>query len=102
MLRISFFFQLVQTMVDPPTAETVATTAAKTVESIVWRSSKCIYAYDVALEQGVGVQAKVWKAAGQAGPQVIEMETRAGAGLAVAGRLSEGTSSEGAARSKKS
>ena len=76
-------------MVDAPVSDSVTTTtAAEGVETVAYANSKCIYAYDVALEQGVGIQAKAWKAAGQKGPQVIEMQTRAGAGLAVAGRLS--------------
>ncbi|KAF8322068.1 assimilatory sulfite reductase [Clavulina sp. PMI_390] len=70
--------------------------ASEAIETLAWDASKCIYAYDLALQQGVGIHAKTWKAAGRNGPQVIEMETRTGAGLAITGRMSEGTSSEAA------
>src|SRR5258708_4131632 len=73
----------------------VVASAAEVVESIAVRSSSVIYAYDVATRFGLGELAKVAKKTQGNSPTVVEMQTRDGAGLLLAGRLSEGTSSEG-------
>jgi len=81
-------------MVDATSGQTLVTSASEAIESLAWRLSRCIYAYDVALLHNFGVHAKEWRVSGQEGPQVIEMQTRPGAGLGIVGRMSEGTSSE--------
>lgn len=81
-------------MVDDMSRQIVVTSASEAIESLAWRLSRCIYAYDVVLQHNFGVHAKEWRASGQEGPQVIEMQARSGAGLSIVGRMSEGTSSE--------
>lgn len=81
-------------MVHETSGQIVVTSPSEAIESLAWRLSRCIYAYDAALQHNFGAHAKMWRASGQEGPQVIEMQTRSGTGLSIVGRMSEGTSSE--------
>lgn len=57
-------------------------------------NSSAIYVYDVAEQVGFGVLAKAWASAQPHSVPVIPLQTRAGAGLSLVGRLSEGSSQD--------
>ncbi|KZT53179.1 hypothetical protein CALCODRAFT_486552 [Calocera cornea HHB12733] len=72
--------------VQPSAGSTLPTTAAHVVEALASSLSSRVFAYDDALLQGVGQQALDWSSSGQ-GAKAQEMQARAGAGMALLGRL---------------
>ncbi|KAK7061605.1 assimilatory sulfite reductase [Favolaschia claudopus] len=56
-------------------------------------TSSAIYVYDVAEQVGFGTVTKEWAKSSKTAP-VVDLQTRAGAGLSLVGRLSQGTSRE--------
>ncbi|KAF8623422.1 hypothetical protein AX15_006365 [Amanita polypyramis BW_CC] len=70
--------------------------ASNIVEYIASRSyaSSSVYIYDVAEQVGFGTLTKEWAKTDATSATVVDLQTRAGAGLGVIGRLSEGTSYE--------
>ncbi|RXW24595.1 hypothetical protein EST38_g1221 [Candolleomyces aberdarensis] len=71
--------------------------ASQVVEYIASRASasSLVYVYDVAEQVGFGTLTKEWAKAGEPGTApVVDLQTRAGAGLSLIGRLSQGTSHE--------
>lgn len=70
--------------------------ASDLIEWITSRSSvsSAVYVYDVAEQAGFGVLAKAWGSSLETSAPVIPLQTRAGAGLSLVGRLSEGTSQD--------
>ncbi|KAH6915300.1 assimilatory sulfite reductase, partial [Coprinopsis sp. MPI-PUGE-AT-0042] len=71
--------------------------ASQAVEYLSSRtsSSSVVYVYDVAEQVGFGTLTKEWSKHGDKGvAPVVDLQTRAGAGLSLIGRLSQGTSSE--------
>lgn len=56
--------------------------------------SSAVYVYDVAEQIGFGTLTKSWGASLEHSAPVIPLQTRAGAGLSLVGRLSEGTSQD--------
>ncbi|KAG6903382.1 hypothetical protein C0995_013135 [Termitomyces sp. Mi166 len=69
-------------------------TASNIVEFIASRdtSSSTVYIYDLAEQAGFGTWTKEWAKSGSNTAPVVDLQTRAGAGLSLVGRLSEGTS----------
>ncbi|KAL4075990.1 hypothetical protein J3A83DRAFT_4089875 [Scleroderma citrinum] len=76
----------------PQVTEPPKTSASDLIEWISSRrsNSSAVYVYDVAEQVGFGILAKAWASA----VPVIPLQTRAGAGLSLVGRLSEGTSQD--------
>jgi sulfite reductase (NADPH) flavoprotein alpha-component len=72
---------------------TLVTTATSILESLASKHSTHVYVYDSATDVGIGSLTKQWSTTIANAARVLDMETRAGAGLSIAGRLSEGTSS---------
>lgn len=70
--------------------------ASTVVEHIASRSNvtSSVYIYDVALQVGFGTLTKEWAKADNTSAAVVNLQTRAGAGSGIVGRLSEGTSLE--------
>jgi sulfite reductase (NADPH) flavoprotein alpha-component len=66
------------------------------LEQISSRASSAIYLYDVARNVGIGHVSKGISKEEDFSAPVFELQTRAGAGLLLLGRLTEGTSSQGA------
>ncbi|KAH0587290.1 hypothetical protein H2248_006093 [Termitomyces sp. 'cryptogamus'] len=68
--------------------------ASNIVEFIASRatSSSTVYIYDLAEQVGFGTWTKEWAKSGSGTAPVVDLQTRAGAGLSLVGRLSEGTS----------
>ncbi|KAG6880449.1 hypothetical protein C0992_000051 [Termitomyces sp. T32_za158] len=68
--------------------------ASNVVEFIASRnhSSSTVYIYDLAEQVGFGTWTKEWAKSGSGTAPVVNLQTRAGAGLSLVGRLSEGTS----------
>lgn len=66
------------------------------VEYVVSRpqTSSTIFVYDLAEQAGFGTLTKAWSRAGKDSAPVVDLQTRAGAGLTLVGRLSEGTSQD--------
>lgn len=62
------------------------------IEHIATHNSSVVFVYDLAEQLGFGLYTKQWAQAITA--QVVSMQTRAGAGLTLVGRLSEGTSEQ--------
>ncbi|KAF8165196.1 hypothetical protein B0H34DRAFT_227812 [Crassisporium funariophilum] len=77
---------------NPPTQ------ASNLIEFIASRSSasSSIYVYDVAEQVGFGTLTKEWAKAHRDTATVVDLQTRAGAGLTLVGRLSQGTSHDAA------
>ena len=71
-------------------------TASNVIEFISSRSatSSALFIYDLAEQAGFGLQSKEWPKSDQASTSVISLQTRAGAGLSLVGRLSQGTSKD--------
>ncbi|KAG6832929.1 hypothetical protein H0H92_004813 [Tricholoma furcatifolium] len=69
--------------------------ASTVVEYIASRNtySSTVYIYDLAEQAGFGTWTKKWATSGSSAP-VVDLQTRAGAGLSLVGRLSEGTSQD--------
>lgn len=65
------------------------------LEFIVSRpqTTSSIFVYDLAEQAGFGTLSKNWFKSGNSAP-VVDLQTRAGAGLTLVGRLSEGTSQD--------
>jgi sulfite reductase (NADPH) flavoprotein alpha-component len=57
-------------------------------------SSSTVYVYDLAEQAGFGTLTKFWSKSGEDTASVVELQTRAGAGLSLVGRLSEGTNQD--------
>ncbi|KAG6868456.1 hypothetical protein C0993_002594 [Termitomyces sp. T159_Od127] len=68
--------------------------ASNIVEYIASRESfsSTVYIYDLAEQVGFGTWTKEWVKSGTGTAPVVNLQTRAGAGLSLVGRLSEGTS----------
>ncbi|KAI9001337.1 assimilatory sulfite reductase [Trametes punicea] len=79
-------------------AELGALTASTLVEYIASRtaSSSSVFVYDLAEQAGFGSLTKSWAEAGSGTAPVVSLQTRAGAGLSIVGRLSQGTSKDAA------
>ncbi|KAH9894412.1 assimilatory sulfite reductase [Cubamyces lactineus] len=79
-------------------AESGAITASTLVEYIASRtaSSSTVFVYDLAEQAGFGSLTKSWAEAGSGTAPVVSLQTRAGAGLSLAGRLSQGSSKDAA------
>ncbi|KAF6762367.1 assimilatory sulfite reductase [Ephemerocybe angulata] len=83
--------------VEPTPYDNPRIQASQIVEYISSRSatSSFVYVYDVAEQVGFGTLTKEWANAQEAGTApVVDLQTRAGAGLSLVGRLSQGTSHE--------
>ena len=77
-------------------AESGAITASTLVEYLASRSasSSSVFIYDLAEQAGFGTLTKSWaEAEGETAP-VVSLQTRAGAGLSLVGRLSQGSSKD--------
>ncbi|KAH7929492.1 assimilatory sulfite reductase [Leucogyrophana mollusca] len=72
--------------------------ASEIIELVASRSSasSAVYVYDVAEQVGFGTLTKSWSTSVESSAPVISLQTRAGAGLSLVGRLSEGTSQDAA------
>ncbi|KAF9247151.1 hypothetical protein BU15DRAFT_69990 [Melanogaster broomeanus] len=57
--------------------------------------SSAVYVYDVAEQVGFGTLTRTWASSLEQSAPAIPLQTRAGAGLGLVGRLSEGTSQDG-------
>ncbi|KAI0722262.1 assimilatory sulfite reductase [Cerioporus squamosus] len=80
-------------------AESGAITASTLVEYLASRSasSSSVFVYDLAEQAGFGTLTKSWADAEEAGGEtapVVSLQTRAGAGLSLVGRLSQGSSKD--------
>ncbi|KAG7097112.1 hypothetical protein E1B28_004490 [Marasmius oreades] len=71
-------------------------TASTIIEFIASRrqSSSSVYIYDLAEQVGFGPVTKAWAKSNPGTANTVDLQTRAGAGLSLVGRLSEGSSSE--------
>ncbi|KAF9263538.1 assimilatory sulfite reductase [Marasmius fiardii PR-910] len=58
------------------------------------RFSSAVYIYDLAEQAGFGPSTKAWAKSNPGTANIVDLQTRAGAGLSLVGRLSEGTSSD--------
>ena len=72
------------------------TQASHIIEFIASRStaSSFVYVYDVAEQVGFGTLTKEWAQTHKGSATAIDLQTRAGAGFSLVGRLSQGTSSD--------
>lgn len=79
-------------------AESGAITASTLVEYIASRnsSSSSVFVYDLAEQAGFGTLTKSWAEAVGETSAVVSLQTRAGAGLSLVGRLSQGSSKDAA------
>ena len=77
------------------TPQNVLLTASVIIEHIASRSSSSstVFVYDLAEQAGFGSLTKSWTTAEGAAP-VVSLQTRAGAGLSLVGRLSQGSSKD--------
>ncbi|KAL7282222.1 hypothetical protein ACG7TL_003691 [Trametes sanguinea] len=77
-------------------AESGAITASTLIEYIASRtaSSSSVFVYDLAEQAGFGSLTKSWAEAGNGTAPVVSLQTRAGAGLSLVGRLSQGSSKD--------
>ncbi|KAI0347422.1 assimilatory sulfite reductase [Trametopsis cervina] len=69
--------------------------ASTTVEYIASKSSSSVFVYDLAEQAGFGTHTKTWANSEKGAATVVSLQTRAGAGLSLVGRLSQGTSRDG-------
>ncbi|KAG8715303.1 hypothetical protein FRC11_004709 [Ceratobasidium sp. 423] len=74
---------------------TVTNPVAYTIEALAARHSGSVVVFDLAEQAGFGLRIAQW-ADENSNVKLIRAQTRAGAGLGLAGRLSEGTSADGA------
>ena len=81
---------------DLPGGPSQLSSASDLVEFFASRAavSSAVYVYDVAEQIGFGTLTKSWAASLDHSAPVIPIQTRAGAGLGLVGRLSEGTSQD--------
>ncbi|KIJ70246.1 hypothetical protein HYDPIDRAFT_23374 [Hydnomerulius pinastri MD-312] len=95
------------TLVGTPTAEfkpllfptgsqILKRSASDLIELVASRASisSAVYVYDVAEQIGFGTLTKTWATSLEHSAPAIPLQTRAGAGLSLVGRLSEGTSQD--------
>lgn len=68
--------------------------ASSTIELIASRSSSSVFIYDLAEQAGFGTYTKSWAGQSSAAASVVSLQTRAGAGLSLVGRLSQGSSKD--------
>jgi sulfite reductase (NADPH) flavoprotein alpha-component len=68
--------------------------ASNIIEIIASRSASTIYVYDLAEQVGFGALTKSFPGSVDEAAAVISLQTRAGAGLSLVGRLSEGSSED--------
>ncbi|TFY80815.1 hypothetical protein EWM64_g3197 [Hericium alpestre] len=75
-----------------------ALAASEVIELVSSRSASTstVFIYDLAEQVGFGSLAKSWAQTDAASAPVISLQTRAGAGLSLVGRLSQGTSKDAA------
>ncbi|KAG8743928.1 hypothetical protein FRC10_011114 [Ceratobasidium sp. 414] len=78
-----------------PAGTPLTSPAAHTIEALAARHSGTVVVFDLAEQAGFGERTAQW-ANGELGAKLVRAQTRAGAGLGLAGRLSEGTSADGA------
>ncbi|KAG9004145.1 hypothetical protein FRB93_010493 [Tulasnella sp. JGI-2019a] len=76
------------------TSTSLVTNASAIIESLASRHSSTVFIYDTAKQYGIGHLTKVWsQQAGSAhASNVVEMQSRAGSGLIMAGRLGQSSS----------
>ncbi|KAG8862260.1 hypothetical protein FRB96_001839 [Tulasnella sp. 330] len=74
----------------PPNVSLV-TSASTIIESLASRHSSSVFIYDTAKQAGVGHLTKVWSSRHNAS-HVVEMQSRPGSGLIIAGRLGQSSS----------
>ncbi|KAF8450354.1 assimilatory sulfite reductase [Boletus edulis BED1] len=79
-----------------PKTPSQLTSASDLIEFIASRASvsSAVYVYDVAEQVGFGTLTKSWAAHLKRSAPVIPLQTRAGAGLSLVGRLSQGSSQD--------
>ncbi|OCH90733.1 assimilatory sulfite reductase [Obba rivulosa] len=70
--------------------------ASTVIEHLAARSSSTVFVYDLAEQTGFGTLTKSWANAGREFASVVSLQTRAGAGLSLVGRLSQGPSKDAA------
>ncbi|KIK65396.1 hypothetical protein GYMLUDRAFT_159684 [Collybiopsis luxurians FD-317 M1] len=70
-----------------------ASTAVEFISSRA-KTTSSVYIYDLAEQVGFGTFTKIWSKSQRETASVVDLQTRAGAGLSLVGRLSEGTSSD--------
>ncbi|EKM59418.1 uncharacterized protein PHACADRAFT_137147 [Phanerochaete carnosa HHB-10118-sp] len=68
--------------------------ASTTIELIASRSSSSVFVYDLAEQAGFGTYTKGWTGGDSGAASVVSLQTRAGAGLSLVGRLSQGSSKD--------
>lgn len=68
--------------------------ASSIVEFISLQSSSAVYIYDLANQAGFGALTKDWSKSRADAVPIVDLQTRAGAGLSLVGRLSEGPSQD--------
>ncbi|KAI0693823.1 assimilatory sulfite reductase [Cytidiella melzeri] len=66
--------------------------ATTTIELIASKFSSSVFVYDIAEQAGFGTYTKSWAGSENGAATVVSLQTRAGAGLSLVGRLSQGTS----------
>lgn len=78
------------------TASTTAYSASTVIEQISSRASvsSTVYIYDLAEQAGFGSLTKSWSQSDETTAPVVSLQTRAGAGLSLVGRLSQGSSKD--------
>ncbi|KAH8113304.1 assimilatory sulfite reductase [Phellopilus nigrolimitatus] len=75
--------------------QTLAVPASTLIEKVVSNNSSSVFVYDLAEHVDFGVLTKEWCQSGEGNANVVTLQTRAGAGLSLIGRLSEeGTSKD--------
>ncbi|CAE6440523.1 unnamed protein product [Rhizoctonia solani] len=89
-----------QNSISPHTipGTTVTGPVAYTIEALAAQYSSSVVVFDLAEQAGFGSHVSQWTEGSDV--KVIRTQTRAGAGLGLAGRLSEGTSEDGARATK--
>ncbi|KAF7790872.1 hypothetical protein EIP86_001830 [Pleurotus ostreatoroseus] len=70
--------------------------ASTLIEFLASKSSSNVFVYDLAEQAGFGTHTKSWAQASGNPSSVVSLQTRAGAGLSLVGRLSQGTSRDAA------
>lgn len=68
--------------------------ASTTIELIASTSSSSVFVYDLAEQAGFGTYTKGWAGSDSSAASVVSLQTRAGAGLSLVGRLSQGSSKD--------
>ncbi|GJE84471.1 assimilatory sulfite reductase [Phanerochaete sordida] len=68
--------------------------SSTTIELIASRSSSSVFVYDLAEQAGFGTYTKGWTGSDSGAASVVSLQTRAGAGLSLVGRLSQGSSKD--------